>query len=46
MTIPVELILDAAARARHPGAQAEMLKPAALQRAVVERVSAVASFHA
>ena len=45
VTIPIESIPHAAAQVLRLGAQAEVLKPAALRRAIVERVSAVAALY-
>jgi len=46
VTIPIESIPHAAAQVLRLGAQAEVLKPAALRRALLERVSAVAALYA
>jgi len=46
VTIPIESIAHAAAQVLRLGAQAEVLKPAALRRALLERVSAVAALYA
>ena len=46
VTIPIESIPHAAAQVLRLGAQAEVLKPAALRRALVERVSAIAALYA
>ncbi len=46
VTIPIESIAHAAAQVWRLGAQAEVLEPAALRRALVERVSAVAALYA
>ena len=46
VTIPIESITHAAAQVLHLGAQAEVLKPAALRRELLERVSAVAALYA
>ena len=45
VTIPIESIPHAAAQVLRLGAQAEVLKPAALRRALMERVSAVAALY-
>jgi predicted DNA-binding transcriptional regulator YafY len=45
VTIPIESIAHAAAQVLRLGAQAEVLKPAALRREVVERVAAVAALY-
>ena len=45
VTIPIESIPHAAAQVLRLGAQAEVLKPAALRRALLERVSAVAALY-
>jgi len=46
VTIPIESIPHAAAQVLRLGAQAEVLKPAALRRALVERVEAVRAVYA
>jgi predicted DNA-binding transcriptional regulator YafY len=46
VTIPIESIPHAAAQLLRLGAQAEVLKPAALRRALLERVSAIAALYA
>jgi predicted DNA-binding transcriptional regulator YafY len=46
VTIPIESIAHAAAQVLRLGAQAEVLRPAALRRALLERVSAVAALYA
>ena len=46
VTIPIESIAHAAAQVLRLGAQAEVLRPAALRRALVERVSAIAALYA
>ena len=46
VTIPIESIPHAAAQVLRLGAQAEVLKPAALRRALVERVEAVRALYA
>ena len=46
VTIPIESIPHAAAQVLRLGAQAEVLKPAALRRALLERVSAIAALYA
>jgi predicted DNA-binding transcriptional regulator YafY len=46
VTIPIESIAHAAAQVLRLGAQAEVLKPAALRRELLERVSAVAALYA
>ena len=46
VTIPIESIAHAAAQVLRLGAEAQVLKPAALRRALVERVSAVAALYA
>src|ERR1700761_2292902 len=46
VTIPIESIPHAAAQVLRLGAQAEVLRPAALRRALLERVSAVAALYA
>ena len=46
VTIPIESIAHAAAQLLHLGAEAEVLKPAALRRALLEKVSAVAALYA
>ncbi len=46
VTIPIESIAHAAAQVLRLGAQAEVLKPAALRRELVERVSAIAALYA
>ena len=46
VTIPIESIPHAAAQVLRLGAQAEVLKPAALRRELVERVSAIAALYA
>jgi predicted DNA-binding transcriptional regulator YafY len=46
VTIPIESIAHAAAQVLRLGAQAEVLKPAALRRALVERVEAVKALYA
>ncbi len=45
VTIPIESIPHAAAQVLRLGAQAEVLKPAALRRALLERVEAVAELY-
>jgi predicted DNA-binding transcriptional regulator YafY len=45
VTIPIESITHAAGQVLRLGAQAEALRPAALRRAIVERVSAVAALY-
>jgi hypothetical protein len=45
VTIPIESIAHAAAQVLRLGAQAEVLKPAALRREVVERIAAVAALY-
>jgi predicted DNA-binding transcriptional regulator YafY len=45
VTIPIESIPHAAAQVLRLGAQAEVLEPAALRRALLERVSAVAALY-
>ena len=45
VTIPIESIAHAAAQVLRLGAQAEVVKPAALRREVVERVAAVAALY-
>jgi predicted DNA-binding transcriptional regulator YafY len=45
VTIPIESIAHAAAQVLRLGAQAEVLKPAALRRALLERVEAVAALY-
>jgi predicted DNA-binding transcriptional regulator YafY len=45
VTIPIESIAHAAAQVLRLGAQAEVIKPAALRREVVERVAAVAALY-
>jgi len=45
VTIPIESIAHAAAQVWRLGAQAEVLKPAALRRALVERVEAVRALY-
>lgn len=45
VTIPIESIAHAAQQVLRLGAQAEVLKPAALRREVVERVDAVAALY-
>ena len=45
VTIPIESIPHGAAQVLRLGAQAEVLKPAALRRALLERVSAVAALY-
>src|ERR1700749_4313394 len=46
VTIPIESIPHAAAQVLRLGAQAEGLKPAALRRALLERVNAIAALYA
>ena len=46
VTIPIESIAHAATQVLRLGAQAEVLEPAALRRALLERVSAVAALYA
>ena len=46
VTIPIESIPHAAAQVLRLGAQARVLKPAALRRALLERVGAVAALYA
>jgi len=46
VTIPIESIPHAAAQVLRLGAQAEVLRPAALRRALVERVEAVRAVYA
>ena len=46
VTIPIESIPHAAAQVLRLGAQAEVLKPAALRRGLLERVSAIAALYA
>ncbi len=46
VTIPIESIPHAAAQVLRLGAQAQVLEPAALRRALLERVSAVAALYA
>ena len=46
VTIPIESIPHAAAQVLRLGAQAEVLKPAALRRALLERVEAVRALYA
>ena len=46
VTIPIESIPHAAAQVLRLGAQAEVLKPAALRRELFERVSAIAALYA
>ena len=46
VTIPIESIAHAAAQVLRLGAQAEVLKPAALRRELRERVSAIAALYA
>ena len=46
VTIPIESIPHAAAQVLRLGAQAQVLKPAALRREVVERVGAIAALYA
>jgi predicted DNA-binding transcriptional regulator YafY len=46
VTIPIESIPHAAAQVLRLGAQAEVLKPAALRRALMERVEAVRALYA
>ena len=46
VTVPIESIPHAAAQVLRLGAQAEVLRPAALRRALLERVSAVAALYA
>jgi len=46
VTIPIESIPHAAAQVLRLGAQAEVLKPAALRRALLERVEAVKALYA
>jgi len=46
VTIPIESITHAAGQVLRLGAQAEVLKPAALRRAVVERVESVLALYA
>ncbi len=46
VTIPIESIPHAAAQVLRLGAQAEVLKPAALRRALLDRVSAIAALYA
>ena len=46
VTIPIESIAHAAAQVLRLGAQAEVLKPAALRRELQERVSAIAALYA
>ena len=45
VTIPIESVAHAAAQVLRLGAQAEVLKPAALRREVVERIAAVAALY-
>jgi predicted DNA-binding transcriptional regulator YafY len=45
VTIPIESVAHAAAQVLRLGAQAEVLKPAALRREVRERASAIAALH-
>ncbi len=46
VVIPIESIPHAAAQLLRLGAQAEVLKPAALRRALVERIGAIAALYA
>jgi len=46
VTIPIESIPHAAAQVLRLGAQAEVLKPAALRRALLERIGAIAALYA
>jgi predicted DNA-binding transcriptional regulator YafY len=46
VTIPIESVAHAAAQVLRLGAQAEVLKPAALRRALLERVEAVKALYA
>jgi predicted DNA-binding transcriptional regulator YafY len=46
VTIPIESVPHAATQVLRLGPQAEVLKPAALRRAVLERVSAIAALYA
>ena len=46
VTIPIESIAHAAAQVLRLGAQAEVLKPAALRRELLERVGAIAALYA
>jgi hypothetical protein len=45
VTIPIESIAHAAQQVMRLGAQAEVIRPAALRREMVERVSAVAALY-
>jgi hypothetical protein len=45
VTIPIESIPHAAAQVLRLGAQAEVLKPAALRRELLERTEAVAALY-
>ena len=45
VTIPIESVPHAAAQVLRLGAQAEVLKPAALRRALLERVGAIAALY-
>ena len=45
VTIPIESLAHAAAQVLRLGAQAEVVKPAALRREVVERIAAVAALY-
>ena len=45
VTIPIESVAHAAAQVLRLGAQAEVLKPAALRRALLERLDAVAALY-
>lgn len=45
VTIPIESIPHAAAEVLRLGAQAEVLRPAALRRALLERVEAVKALY-
>jgi|GEM_PF-2362589 len=46
MTTPIESIPQAAAQALRLGAQSEVLKPAALRRALLERLEVVKALYA
>ena len=46
VTIPLESIPHAAAQVLRLGAQAEVLKPAALRRALLDRIEAVKALYA